>query len=167
MAKDKKDQKDQVEEQDQQPKVKKGISLKWIIIISVALLIVVGGAVAGYFFYSKTQSKKPVEQKTVVITFWPMEAFVVNIKETDAGGERYLKLVIQLELSEPGAIAELEQIKPRLRDSILDLLTPKTYKELMDVAGKQRLREDIAGRVNNALTKGKVTRVYFTEFVVQ
>jgi flagellar FliL protein len=35
------------------------------------------------------------------------------------------------------------------------------------VAGKQRLREDIAGRVNNTLTKGKVTRVYFTEFVVQ
>jgi flagellar FliL protein len=54
-----------------------------------------------------------------------------------------------------------------LRDSILDLLTPKTYKELMDLAGKQRLREDIAGRVNNALSKGKVTRVYFTEFVIQ
>ena len=104
-------------------------------------------------------------QKPAVITIWPMEAFVVNI--ADVGGERYLKLVIQLELSEPGAVAELEQIKPRLRDSILDLLTPKTYKELMDLAGKQRLREDIAGRVNNALSKGKVTKVYFTEFVVQ
>jgi flagellar FliL protein len=165
MAKDKKDQKDQTEEQDQQPKAKKGLSMKLIIIISVALLIVAAGAVTGYYFFSKTQSKKPAEQKPAVITIWPMEAFVVNI--TDAGTERYLKLVIQLELSEAGAVAELEQIKPRLRDSILDLLTPKTYKELMDVAGKQRLREDVAGRVNNALTKGKVIRVYFTEFVVQ
>lgn len=154
-----------MEEQDQQPKAKKGLPMKWIIIISIALLVVVAGAGTGYYLFSKTQSKKPPEQKPAVITIWPMDAFVVNI--SDVGGERYLKLVIQLELSEPGAVAELEQIKPRLRDSILDLLTPKTYKELMDVAGKQRLREDIAGRVNNAISKGKVTRVYFTEFVVQ
>ena len=163
-----KDKKDQMEEQDQQPKVKKGLSMKLIIIISIALLIVAAGAVTGYYFFSKTQSnKRPSEQKPAVMTVWPMESFVVNIKETDAGGERYLKLVIQLELSESGAVAELEQIKPRLRDSVLDLLTSKTYKELMDVVGKQRLREDIAGRVNNALTQGKVSRVYFTEFVVQ
>jgi flagellar FliL protein len=160
-----KDKKDQMEEQDPQPKVKKGLSMKWIIIISIALLIVVAGAGTGYYFFSKTQGKKPSEQKPVVLTVWPMDAFIVNILDTS--GERYLKMVLQLELSEPGAVAELEQIKPRLRDSILDLLTPKTYKELMDVAGKQRLREDIAGRVNNVLTKGKVTRVYFTEFVVQ
>lgn len=160
-----KDKQNQTEEQDQPTKVKKGLSLKWIIIIAMVLLIVAAGAAAGYYFFSKTQSKKEPEQKPAVITIWPMEAFVVNL--ADAGGERYLKLVIQLEVSEPGAVAELEQIRPRLRDSILDLLTPKTYKELMDLAGKQRLREDIAGRVNNALSKGKVTRVYFTEFVIQ
>jgi flagellar FliL protein len=160
-----KDKKDQMEEPELQPKAKKGLPMKLIIIISIALLIVAAGAATGYYFFSKTQSKKPPEEKPAVITIWPMEAFVVNI--SDVGGERYLKLVIQLELSEPGAVAELEQIKPRLRDSILDLLTPKTYKELMDLPGKQRLREDIAGRINNALTKGKVTRVYFTEFVVQ
>jgi flagellar FliL protein len=94
-----------------------------------------------------------------------MEAFVVNI--ANAGGDRYLKMIVQLELSEPGAVAELEQIKPRLRDAILDLLATKTIQELMDLTGKQRLREDIAGRVNNVLTQGKVTRVYFTEFVLQ
>lgn len=160
-----KDKKDKMEEPDQQPKAKKGLPMKLIIIISILLLIVAAGAAAGYYFYSKTQSKKPPPEKPVVITIWPMDAYVVNI--ADAGGERYLKLVIQLELSDPAAVAELEQIKPRLRDSILDLLTPKTYKELMDLAGKQRLREDIAGRVNNVLTKGKVTKVYFTEFVVQ
>lgn len=94
-----------------------------------------------------------------------MDAFVVNI--IDANTERYLKLVVQLEVSDPTVITELEQIKPKLRDSILDLLTAKTYKDLMDLSGKQRLREDIAGRINNILTKGKVTKVYFTDFVVQ
>ena len=38
---------------------------------------------------------------------------------------------------------------------------------IMDLAGKQRLREDIAGRINNILQKGKVTKVYFTDFVIQ
>jgi flagellar FliL protein len=163
MARDKK--KEEAQEPEQPVKPKKGLPMKMIIIIAVAAVIVIGGAVAGYFVYSKTQSKKTPEQKPVVITIWPMDAFIVNI--ADVAGERYLKLVAQFELSDPAVVAELEQIKPRLRDSILDLLTPKTYKELMDPAGKQRLREDIAGRVNNALTKGKVTKVYFTEFVVQ
>jgi flagellar FliL protein len=106
---------------------------------------------------------KSGHQETFAV--WPMDAFVVNIAETN--GERYLKIVIQLEVSDPGVGPELEQLKPRIRDSILDLLTPKTYKDLMDMAGKQRLREDIAGRINNILQRGKVTKVYFTDFVIQ
>ena len=160
-----KDKKDVLEEQEQEPKGKKGKSMKMIIIIAVVAVVVCAGAATGFYFFSKTESKKAVAPQPVVITIWPMEAFIVNIADTN--GERYLKLVVQLELSEPGVIPELEQLKPRLRDSILDLLTPKPYKELVDLNGKQRLREDIAGRINNMLSKGKVTKVYFTEFVVQ
>ena len=160
-----KERKDELEKQDEQPKPKKGLPIKLILIIAVAVLIIGAGSGAGYYFFIKKNKVSEAAKKPEVVTIWPMEAFVVNI--ADVGGERYLKLVIQLELSDPGAVAELEQIKPRLRDSILDLLAPKTLKELMELAGKQRLREDIAGRVNNVLTRGKVTRVYFTEFVVQ
>lgn len=162
MAKDKKDQAEQAEKQ--APAMKR-LPVKMIVIIAAALVFVVGGAVAAYLFMLKSPDKKEPAQKPVVVTIWPMDAFVVNL--TDGGGDRYLKLVVQLEVSEPGVVNELQQIKPRLRDSILDLLTPKSYQELIDLAGKQRLREDIAGRVNNMLTNGKVTKVYFTEFVIQ
>jgi len=37
----------------------------------------------------------------------------------------------------------------------------------MDISGKQRLREDIAFKLNSILSKGKIVRVYFTEFVIQ
>jgi len=47
------------------------------------------------------------------------------------------------------------------------LLGAKTYRELMDTAGKQRLREEIAMRLNSFLPNAKVTQVYFTEFVIQ
>jgi flagellar protein FliL len=160
-----KDKKEVVEEEVQPAEPKKKSTLKWIIIAVVALVIIAAGAGAGFYFFTKTETKKPVVEKPSVITIWPMEAFIINIAETN--GERYLKIVVQLEVSDPDVVKELDQLKPRLRDSILDLLTPKTYKELMDLTGKQRLREEIAGRINNILQRGKVTKVYFTDFVVQ
>lgn len=164
MAKEKKEVAEE-EGKEQPVEPKKKSKLKWIIIALIALVVVTAGAVAGFYFFTKPESKKPVAEKPAVITIWPMEAFIINIAETN--GERYLKLVIQLEVSDPDVVKELEQLKPRLRDSILDLLTQKIYKELMDLSGKQRLREEIAGRINNILQRGKVTKVYFTDFVVQ
>ncbi len=161
MAKDKKE----LEEEEKPEEPKKNSILKWIIIISIVLAVVIAGAIAGFYFFTKAEVKKPAAEKPAVLTIWPMDAFIINIAETN--GERYLKIVMQLEVSDPAVVAELEQLKPRLRDSILDLLTPKTYKELMDLSGKQRLREDIAGRINNILQRGKVTKVYFTDFVIQ
>ena len=163
MARDKKEEIDE-QKQSEEPKKKK-FNLKLIIIISGALAVIIAGAIGGFYFFKKGESKASPVQQPVVVATWPMEAFIVNIQ--DGNSERYLKLVIQLEVSDATVIPELEQLKPRLRDTILDLLTPKTYKELMDLAGKQRLREDIAGRINNILTKGKVTKVFFTDFVVQ
>lgn len=161
MVKDKKE----VEEEEKPVEPKKKSILKWIIILSVLLAIIIAGTISGFYFFTKTENKKTAVEKTVALTVWPMDAFIINIAETN--GERYLKIVMQLEVSDPSVISELEQLKPRLRDSILDLLTPKTYKELMDLSGKQRLREDIAGRINNILQRGKVTKVYFTDFVIQ
>lgn len=164
MAKENKEKESPEEEKIEEPK-KKPV-LKMFLIISIVLVVVAVGAIAGYLLLTKTDNpKQAAPEKPAEISFWPMEAFIVNI--ADAESERYLKIVMQLETSDSGVIAELEKLKPRIRDSILDLLTPKTYKDLMDLAGKQRLREDVAGRVNNILEHGKVTRVYFTEFVVQ
>jgi len=152
-------------ENEETPEPKKKSNIKLILIVSVALAVVLSGTVAGYFLMIKADPKKPLPVKPAALSILPMDAFVVNIAETN--GERYLKIVIQLEVSDPAVGSELEQIKPRIRDSILDLLTPKTLKDLTDLAGKQRLREDVAGRINNILQHGKVTKVYFTDFVIQ
>jgi flagellar FliL protein len=163
-----KDSREETESQDTQvAEPPKKLKMKLIIIIAAALVVLLAAGGGGWYFLSKSPPDKheTKEQKPLVVSVWPMEAFIVNV--ADSNGDRYLKLVVQLEVSDPSTIAELDQLKPRLRDSILDLLTSKPYKDLIDPAGKQRLREDIAGRVNNALTKGKVTKVYFTEFVMQ
>ncbi|MBW2087159.1 MAG: flagellar basal body-associated FliL family protein [Deltaproteobacteria bacterium] len=56
---------------------------------------------------------------------------------------------------------------PQIKDSLLVLLSSKTFIDIKTVEGKMRLRMEIIGRINNFLTSGRVKNVYFTEFVVQ
>ena len=150
-----------------EPEKKKKPILK-IIIISVSLLVVVVGGVLGavYFFsHAEVAKKAAPPPRPVIGALWPMEPFIVNL--LDNQGERYLKIIMQLEVSNQQVLAELELLKPKLRDNVLDLLTAKTYSELMDMGGKQRLRDEVAVRINSYLTKGKIVKVYFTDFVIQ
>ncbi|MBN1380269.1 MAG: flagellar basal body-associated FliL family protein [Deltaproteobacteria bacterium] len=164
MARDRNEEMEEQEVQEVPSKKSKG---KLIILLALAGVVILAMGGGGWYFLSKSASNEPVAkvQKPVTLQVWPMDTFIVNISDTEE--ERYLKVVIQLEVSDAGVIAELDQLKPRLRDSIIDLLTSKPYKDLIDLSAKQRLREDIAGRVNNALSKGKITKVYFTDFVMQ
>jgi flagellar FliL protein len=152
----------------EQPEKKKG-SLWKIIIMAVVALAVIGAGVFGgwYYFTHSGEPKKPAAAapKPLIGALWSLDPFIVNL--ADNQGERYLKLVMQLEVADPTVSAELEQLKPKLRDNILDLLTAKTYNELMEGGGKQKLREEIVSRLSSFVAKGKIVRVYFTEFVIQ
>lgn len=159
-----KEEKGAVEEM--QPVKNKKSTMK-IVIVALSVLVIMAGGVLGALYYfsgAKKVEKTPVP-RPVIGALWPMDPFIVNL--LDNQGERYLKLVIQVEVSDQPAIAELEQLKPKLRDNVLDLLTAKTYSELMEPGGKQRLRDEIAMRLNSYLIKGKITKVYFTDFVIQ
>jgi len=168
--KDNKDDKDETEGEDQAPKKKNNFPVIGII-IGIVISIVIGGAgYAAYFFLIKSaatdDTKKAAAQiKPQIMSYYPMDPYIVNLIDNE--GERYLKVVMQLELTDLQVVEELNLVKPKLRDGILDLLSAKTYKELTDPLGKQRLRDEIAMRANVYATKGKVTKVYFTEFVIQ
>jgi len=147
-----------------EPKKKKSL-LKWIIIGVLALAVMGGGALGAMQYMGSTKEKKQQAARQAPAALWPMEPFIVNL--ADNQGDRYLKAVLELEVSDQACLAELNQIKPKLRDNILDLLTAKTYRDLTDIAGKQRLRDEIGMRLNSFLGSCKVTKVYITEFVIQ
>jgi len=150
------------------PPVKKK-SIRKIIIIALSVLVVLGAGTFGalYFLNHSGEAKKVATPppRPLIGTMWPIDPFIVNL--ADNQGERYLKVVMQLEVSDPTIPAQLEQLKPKLRDNVMDLLTAKSYAELMESGGKQRLRDEIMLRLNSFLTKGGIVRVYFTEFVIQ
>jgi len=147
-------------------KGKRGL-MKWII-VGVVVLAVLGAAVGGglYVFNNVLGAKKEAAKAPPVIgSLWSLDPFIVNL--IDNNGERYLKVVMQFEVGDPSIIQELDLVKPRIRDGILDLLSSKAMTDLSDATGKQRLREEIILRVNNAISRGRISKVYFTEFVIQ
>ena len=143
---------------------KKGSKLKWIIIGIVVVLVLGGGG--AYFFLNKSANKEAqAPPKPPIGAVWAPDVFIINLADADA--DRYLKVIMNFELSDPLAVAELDVMKPKVRDMVLSVLTVKGIKDLNNFEGKQRLKEEIAMRLNNHMTKGKIVQVYFTDFVIQ
>lgn len=94
-----------------------------------------------------------------------LETFIVNL--ADKGGNRYLRVTMDLELTNPEVAAEISKRLPQIRDSILMTLPSKRFDDISSVDGKVALRDEILEKLNSILTLGKITNIYFKEFVVQ
>ncbi|HHL40482.1 MAG TPA: flagellar basal body-associated FliL family protein [Deltaproteobacteria bacterium] len=96
---------------------------------------------------------------------YDMRPFIVNLM--DNAGTRYLKVDVSIELASPEQEAELKKLLPQIRDSIIILLSSKSYDDVGTVEGKFKLRDEIVARVNQHLGGEGVRTVYFTDFVIQ
>ncbi len=93
----------------------------------------------------------------------PLETFVVNL--AGSRGRRIAKINIELELEGDRVYEEIDKRKAQVRDIILILLSSKTFEQVGTREGKDSLRDEIRDTVNAFLTKGKIRRVYFTDFI--
>jgi flagellar FliL protein len=154
------------EEKEALEKKKKGGLVTKLIVLIIGTGVLGAGAFVGWTYFSNDSKEVAVEKQVVKKSqMYPMGPKVVNL--LDNNGERYLKVDIQLEVSNSECMADLEQLKPKITDAVLVLLSSKNYKEIADFEGKQRLRDEIAMRLNSYLTRGRVQKVYFTEFIIQ
>ncbi len=94
-----------------------------------------------------------------------LETFIVNL--ADKGGNRYLRVTMDLELGNPELEAEITKRLPQVRDSILMILPTKRFEDISTVQGKTTLRDQIMETINGFLAQGKITNIFFKEFVVQ
>lgn len=91
----------------------------------------------------------------------------VTVNLADAAGDRYLKVGMEVEVSSPDAVRDIQAQSAKIRDAIIILLSSKTYAELSSTEGKMQLKNEVAARLNQILGTPRVVRVYFTDFVVQ
>jgi flagellar FliL protein len=154
------------------------MSKKKLIILASGLLTIamIGG---GAFFYfqgkgsgpekalsaegtGKSAEKEEIDKKKIN---FPLEGFIVNL--ADPGGKRYLSTKMVLEFNDKKLMPSLEKKVPEIRDRILMILPNKTFKDIQSVEGKNSLRATLIAALNDVLQEGKITNIYFQEFVVQ
>jgi flagellar FliL protein len=94
-----------------------------------------------------------------------VEDLIVNPAGT--AGRRYLKVAAAIEVHEAKAIKELEAREAQVRDLFLRELSARTLEELTDPTAKEEMRQAIVSELDAIVGAGKVTNLYFTEYVVQ
>ncbi|MBI5827935.1 MAG: flagellar basal body-associated FliL family protein [Deltaproteobacteria bacterium] len=164
-------------------------SNKKILIIAIAAVAVLGvGAGAFFFLKGKPASTSTAEtpkaeaaaegshgspaeakgargeaKKGGASDLIALDPFIVNLQ--DNSGTRYLKLTLSLEVE--GSHDEINAQTVRIRDSLIVLLSSKSYSDIGTVEGKYQMRDEIVARVNQFLTKSKIKSVYFSDMVIQ
>ncbi len=151
-------------------------SSKFIFIL--LFLLAAGGG--GYFAYikyfqpamlqtesdnTKSEEKESQKEEPANDVMVPLEPFLVNLAGSE--GKRFLKVTITLELNAPEVQAEVQANKQKILDSILVLLSSKTFEDVYSVQGKFKVKDEVTTRVNRFLIMGHIKDVYFSEFVIQ
>ena len=78
-----------------------------------------------------------------------------------------IEFKMELEVASDEGRLKVEKYMPKLRDTILLLLSSLSFEEINTLEGKIALKQALLSRVNQILSKGVVQRIYFSEFVVQ
>ena len=159
---------------------KKGGKLKLVIVLLLVLAILGGGGFAAWKFYlepkmaGETHAEEPAEGEEHAAAeeapatggqLVTLDSFVVNL--ADPMGRRYLKATMDVEVAGASAAEELTAAMPKVKDTLLLLLSSKSFEDISSMDRKIELKNQIVDRLNQILGKGKVRNVYFTEFVVQ
>ena len=133
------------EELAQEEKKKKGGMLKWIIIAVTLIVLGVGGYFGYTMFFAAPDeeaaqtetdgAQAPLEELEGQLV--PLPTFLVNL--ADPLGRRYLKLGVEVEVRDADAQAALAKYEAKVKDTLLLLLSSKTYDGLSSMKAKVEL----------------------------
>lgn len=99
--------------------------------------------------------------------FYDLPEFLVNLNTGTGRGVSFLKATITLELPSEEAIAQVEAMLPRIKDTMNTYLREMRTSDLAGSAGIYRLREELLLRVNKVIQPQQVKDVLFKDIVVQ
>jgi len=104
------------------------------------------------------------EGQDLVRPVYPLKSLIINL--SDQGKTRYLKTSLDLELTNDETVTEIEKRLSQIKDTIFMIIPIKTSRDINCIEGKQALREEIMDKLNNILTEGCITNIFFAEFVI-
>jgi len=111
----------------------------------------------------EAQIEDSKEANTFVKEMVRLEPFVVNL--AGSRGRRLARVTLELEVDNDKVKDEIETRSAQIRDIIIIILSAKNYESVSNKEGKDALRDEIRDTVSGFLTKGKIRKVFFTEFM--
>ena len=94
-----------------------------------------------------------------------MAPLIVNLREE--GGRNYLKATILLEVGKKDWVEAVQSKMSVLTDVAISTLSEKRLEDLKPPESKEKIKEELLGRMNTCLDPKKVVRIYFDEFLYQ
>ena len=149
----------------------KGNTKITILIIILGAILIGAAAFGGYVIASKASSnaseEKEGNKQEIKEDVHQAGEFLVNL--ADPNGKRYLKttIVLAFDVSNKDLKEELENKNDAVRDSIISVLRTKKVGDLSTATGPEELKKEIIARVNSILGKGRLSSVYYNDFVIQ
>jgi flagellar FliL protein len=145
------------------------------IVLFVVMLAVMGGGsfmVVQKIIRPKVAPEEVTTEETLPSVPEPGELFVIEdlvINPAGTRASRFLRVAAALEypVTEKELGAELEQRRFQLRDLLITEFSSRTLDELVDAQVKEEIREELLSRLNRNVNTGKLTNLYFTEYVIQ
>ncbi len=141
--------------------------LKLIILASTVLLLGVGGFFGWKWYAARKVATETTQKPEEISIVYALKSFIVNLADKKGVGKRYLKLTMEVEVGGEQQRVFVSSKVPQLRDSVLLMLSSRTLEEITSMEAKVELKQALLVRMNRALGKNVIQRIYFTEFVVQ
>jgi flagellar protein FliL len=160
---------------EQKPEKKSFLSKKNIIILGGLFVVLIVVAVVIVFKVIKPAVKdeaadkaanlEALEKKEEAIIIDMPDDFVVNIAGT--GASRYLRVKIALEVENEPTKLEIEKRTSQIKDLLITTLSSKQIEQLDNADKRSEVKMEIINKFNDMLKAGKVTNIFFTDYVIQ
>lgn len=132
--------------------------------VSLCVVILLAACFFGYFNQPIINAATSWSQEEIKSMTLP--SMTVNLADLNRHG--YLKTTITLEyVASKQLEKELEEKSYKVRDTILKVLRNTTSLALSNPQETELLKVELSSEINATLTAGKITGIYFEEFIVQ
>lgn len=137
---------------------------KFLLVIIIVVLVLGTGA-AGYYMASKNAASSSQANTTAKEYLFNTGEITANL--TNNSGRSYIKINIYLGYDSKKLGTELTDKTTQIQDAMIDILRSKKASDISSEQGVEKMKSEIITRTNSVLTTGKITKVYFSEMLIQ
>jgi flagellar FliL protein len=144
-----------------------GQNIKLMIVVMLVLSLAIAAGTSYFMLTKLTGNSSKAEAEGKINELGPtykVGEFIVNLAD---GSSQFIRLNLSVEVNNEDIVEELKRRDPQIRDTIISILRDKQEEDISSKSGTRDLREEIRTELNKFISEGKITNVFFTEFVVQ